>query len=362
MIRLITLILVCLSATACVSTQNVTLDTELNKSFANKTLAVTKRGVPAFAATTSTDVLTSALFGAIGGLNTISLGNKIITSNNVDDPAIYIGDVLSKDFSAEFNATFIDRNDVVLTSENVKKIIEQYDGIDYLMDVRTINWSFVYFPTTWGKYRVIYSAKLRLIGVQQGTVAAEGFCSRVPEKTSDAPSYEEMLANEAFIIKRELNIAANKCINEFKKNVLNLPETPLESIAIPEVSKVIAVSEIQNQIGSTESEYPEIVAGLNSSVSTDFQRAASKVSQKRLYTDSGVLNVMIARIEQVVENPELVTDRYQIDAFAHCVLNVGKSDDSRSEPLLNKVVESGLHKKIKSHAASALRRKARLNK
>ncbi len=118
-----------------------------------------------------------------------------------------------------------------------------------------------------------------------------------------------------------------------------------------------AALELTTEVGSIESAYPEIVIGLNSQVSVDFQRAAAKVSQKKLYTDSGVLNVMIARIEQVVENPALVTDRYQIDAFAHCVLNVGKSDDSRSEPLLNKVVESGLHKKIKSHASHALRRK-----
>ncbi|MGH1428027.1 MAG: hypothetical protein ACRBEE_08805 [Arenicella sp.] len=121
--------------------------------------------------------------------------------------------------------------------------------------------------------------------------------------------------------------------------------------------ETVAIKDIEKEVGSIESEYPDIVVGLNSPVSTDFQRAAAKVSQKKLYTDKGVLNMMIARLEQVVENPELVSDRYLIDSFAHCVINIGRSDDVRSEPLLKKVTESKLPRKVRKHAEQALKRK-----
>ena len=62
--------------------------------------------------------------------------------------------------------------------------------------VRTVNWSFAYFPTDWNSYRVIYSAKLRLTDTRNRKVLAEGFCARIPEKSDSAPGYEELLADQ----------------------------------------------------------------------------------------------------------------------------------------------------------------------
>jgi hypothetical protein len=49
---------------------------------------------------------------------------------------------------------------------------------------------------------------------------AEGFCSRVPDQTPNSPTYEELLANNAERLKRELKEAADFCIGDFKTKVL----------------------------------------------------------------------------------------------------------------------------------------------
>lgn len=122
------------------------------------------------------------------------------------------------------------------------------------------------------------------------------------------------------------------------------------------VDEKAAEVERSKNSSSLQSAYPEIVTGLNSSVSKEFQQAAQTAHKKKFYTDGGVLNAMIARTEQALENPNLVADKIQIDAFAYCMISFGRSNDSRIEPLLNKVVQSQLPRKMRSHAISALKR------
>ncbi len=88
--------------------------------------------------------------------------------------------------------------------------------------MQTINWSFGYFPTDWNSYRVMYSAKAQLLERSTGKVVAEGFCSRVPEATEDAPSHETLLADNAAVLKRELNLAADECIATLKATMLRI--------------------------------------------------------------------------------------------------------------------------------------------
>ena len=68
---------------------------------------------------------------------------------------------------------------------------------------------------------------LQLVGdaLRSTEVAAchvEGFCARVPEQTDGAPSRDQLLADQAAALKRELRAAADHCIGEFKTNVLGV--------------------------------------------------------------------------------------------------------------------------------------------
>ena len=61
--------------------------------------------------------------------------------------------------------------------------------------------SYYDFPTDWNNYRVIYSAKLRVVDTRSQTAVAEGFCSSIPEQDENSPTYDELMADRAARLK-----------------------------------------------------------------------------------------------------------------------------------------------------------------
>jgi hypothetical protein len=200
----------------CVSTKTIPMKAETIARIQGGTLAVTKREKPGFAAMTAG----KAMFGAVGGAAMVMAGNKIVEENAIEDPALRISAELMKGF-ADVNAMSVVSTDGIIAS-GVKptELAKQYSNANVLLDIQTINWSFVYFPTDWNSYRVIYSAKMRVIDTKEAKLLAEGFCSRVPENSAEAPSHDELLENQAARLKQELAIAADHCIQEFRSKVL----------------------------------------------------------------------------------------------------------------------------------------------
>lgn len=210
------LIVVAVLAAGCVSTKNVPVSDEAMTSMNGKSLAVAKRDKPHFMAQTAG----KALFGLVGAAAMIEAGDRIVAENDVDDPAVYIANVLAADLARESGLVVDASLDAVTDSKDVAELAGEYQQYDYLLDVRTVDWSFGYFATDWNNYRVMYSAKLRLIDTRNREVVAEGFCSRIPEKSDGAPSHEQLLANQAQLLKSELSLAAEHCIAELGAKAL----------------------------------------------------------------------------------------------------------------------------------------------
>jgi hypothetical protein len=198
--RTIVLVAGLLVFTGCVSTKMVPLQQGRMASLQGKTLTVEKRERPPFGAITAG----KAAFGFIGATAMLVKGNSIVEGNNIEDPAGYIAKELAGDLASAHSMT----------------VVPAESGADILLDVRTVNWSFAYFGTDWNNYRVIYSAKLKLIDNRSRKVLAEGFCARVPEKSDSAPGYDELLADQAARLKQELRAGADHCIAELRSKVL----------------------------------------------------------------------------------------------------------------------------------------------
>lgn len=205
----------------CTTVRNQAIDTKASASLKGQTVTYTVHKKPDFAAMTPA----KAAFALLGALAMISEGNTIIASNDVDDPARLIGLGLTKSLSAANTAQMITPPASVDGTE-VAQIVAAVKNARFIVDVQTINWSLAYFPTNWTHYRLIYSAKARLIDAQSKETIAEGFCSRVPDETSTAPTYDELVLNAAAGLKRELVVAANECLTKFRTEMLKLPATP----------------------------------------------------------------------------------------------------------------------------------------
>ena len=206
-----------------------------------RALALSKRELPDFAAFT----VAAPMFGLIGGLAAIGLGNEIVRSNGIEDPADHIAKVLSADLGAKY-AVRVSSKLLPIGTNDVAQLSKGAPDADLLLDVHTFLWAFNYFPTTWNRYRIVYTARLRLIDMKGGRVLAEGKCNRIPEETPAAPSYDELLANGAMRLKIELRIAADYCVNEFRPRLLleqrapaapAMPTTEAPAAAAPAIVK-----------------------------------------------------------------------------------------------------------------------------
>lgn len=218
--------------TGCVSTKIIPLESGAIAARKGGTIMASARHKPDFGAMTAG----KAMFGMIGAAAMISAGNEIVRANGIEDPAGYIGDRLLADLASAHVLNVKQRNGLLADTNEPAKLAALYPDTDLVLDVQTVNWSFGYFPADWNSYRVIYSVKLRLLDTKKGKMVAEGFCARIPENTDSAPSHEQLLADNAALIKRELATAADYCISELRSKVLALPPDAA-SVPAPDTSR-----------------------------------------------------------------------------------------------------------------------------
>ncbi len=161
-----------------------------------------------------------AMFGAIGGAAMISKGNKIIRENNVPDPAATIGATLVNDLATKYSLV-IKQPTIQTSSTKTAEIASDYRNADLVLDIQTRNWGFVYLPMDWDNYRILYSAKLKLIDTKKVAELASGSASYDSKKSnSHHPSYEQLIDNEAAGLKQELLKAQSHCITDFRQRIL----------------------------------------------------------------------------------------------------------------------------------------------
>lgn len=218
--------LLCFMATGCVSTKTVPLASK-GSELKGKSIVVVQHERPAFTAMTAGKIATGALFGAVGGAiagaSMVSAGNKIVDENHMEDPAPKVAQGIATDLSVFDDMTVHDAKGVVAKTTEPADLVKLYPGNDLILDVYTTQWMFGYFPTNWSHYKIFYAVKLRLIRTSDNKVLAEGFCNRGNEQSVEgAPTYDELLANNATLLKQRLADESQACGKELKDKVFVL--------------------------------------------------------------------------------------------------------------------------------------------
>lgn len=215
--RASTLLLLSVSVTAIGCATTTPLTPASAATLKGREVTISKRPAPDFVASTPG----KAMFGLIGALAAISAGNDIVNNNGVEDPAPLIGRELSVELARRYGTAVSPNRILVIKDDDDAVTSPSASRADLVLDVSTIGWSFIYFPFSWDHYRVLYNARLRLIDRRTAQVVAEGHCSRVPEETPTAPSYDQLLANRAQRLKDELRTAAQICAGQLRDQVLS---------------------------------------------------------------------------------------------------------------------------------------------
>jgi hypothetical protein len=152
----------------------------------------------------------------------ISEGNALVESGTLYDPANVIASGLAEAIENSYGGSATGQRIVVNTTDVAKIAIAAGNVGNFVIDVQTINWGVVYFASNLTRYRVIYSATSRIIDTAKKKVVAEGYCGRFPELNGSSPSYDELVANDAALLKKELSTAAIECVKIMRVEMLGL--------------------------------------------------------------------------------------------------------------------------------------------
>jgi hypothetical protein len=109
---------------------------------------------------------------------------------------------------------------------------------DLLLEVRTSDWAMRNIPGYWNRYKVHYTVEVKLTDTRDQRLLAAGECvGDDPEagKATAGPTDDEMLANNAAVLKREINRAADRCIALYGSRLFYTSSAgePIRSSAAP---------------------------------------------------------------------------------------------------------------------------------
>lgn len=190
-LKLLLLSLAILLASGCSTIKNDALTVEESAQLSQKTLVLSRYNeLPDFPAQTALNVQ----FGLIGFATAVENGNTIIANNQIADPAYSIAQKLAEGIAAKHQVNVIELELSIALGTEIDELVQQYSDYDYILDIKTLGWGSIYFPSDWDNYRVSYATHARLIETKSKKVVVEGSCSHIPEyeDTNDAPSYEEL--------------------------------------------------------------------------------------------------------------------------------------------------------------------------
>jgi hypothetical protein len=201
----------------CTTVSHTPLSRDASSQLQGRSVSVTRYPMPDFAAFTAG----KAAFALVGAAAMVVEGNSIVKDNEIPDPAIEIGRVLAERLGSSRSMRWVEPTRVS-TSDDIPTLVSASPGADYLVDVKTFNWLFNYYPSDWSHYRVTYNARVRLIDTARKAVVAETLCRAVQGDDANPPSKEQLLDKRAQLLKEYLAQAAAGCGEVLTRDLLQL--------------------------------------------------------------------------------------------------------------------------------------------
>jgi hypothetical protein len=170
---------------------------------------------PSFLAdTASKDAMAGALSfaGAALAINMeMQAGDKLVSANAIEDPAVDIARLVAADYAAARGGAVADTpSDWGAAGA----------GARYFVKVSTSGWGFTYYPLDWNHYHLTYDAKLEVVDVAAGRVVAKASCSHKADPAAERFTYDAMTGNGGELLKTQLKAIADECAAQFRTEVL----------------------------------------------------------------------------------------------------------------------------------------------
>jgi hypothetical protein len=143
-------------------------------------------------------------FGILGVMAMAVEGNRLVRAYGIEDPAATLSEELVESLAIQNRMRTSARNEA-----------------DVLLEVKTINWDFRPYRNDPDDLFVVYSARVNLVDRRDGQVLASGKCRAGRERDGDSATLEQLLADNAERLRRELREAAHECAQRIKGETLS---------------------------------------------------------------------------------------------------------------------------------------------
>ena len=219
-LRLPAILLSILPLAACALSDSQKLGPGGAERLAGKEVHAVREASPLFAAISAAQ----AFSGDIERRRGLGDGVRIVDQNALVDPSLLVEDALAAHLLQRYGTAGAGAAIEFAAGEKpddpaLWTTTRPDDGL--ILDVETRHWGFAYFPTERDRYRVIYVAMVRVIDAGTGQTLAQHLCDkRGPDSADTAPTYDEMLAEQAALLKAMLAEHAAGCIEEVTTRVL----------------------------------------------------------------------------------------------------------------------------------------------
>src|SRR5262245_44682315 len=191
-----------------------------------KVLAVARHPAPGFSAMT----MGKGALGLIGLAASYPGGNKIVTQNEVADPAYVLEQQLAPAIAMNYSMQVRPGPAPIIEGKVEKVLAQDFAGVDFVLDIRTGFWGFTYVPTNDGLYSVSHGVSVELFEVATGKKLASRACLRNTWDHPSAPNYDRLLANRAQLLKDATASLAWHCMDHGAAKAFGIPQEWLPPI------------------------------------------------------------------------------------------------------------------------------------
>ncbi|GGY78012.1 hypothetical protein GCM10011613_23250 [Cellvibrio zantedeschiae] len=200
--------------TSCSSLSHKSLPQSELVKFQGATAVATKYKPENFEILTAGNMAVGGMLGAVLGHD----GNAVVKENDIRDPAVSISAKLVEKFKTTYAMKIVE-SDAVAKKDDLKALVVTYPKVDYLIDVKTISWMAIYYPLDWTHYSSVYKSRLRIIDLNTSKVIAESVCLTNNTTDQNRPTYDQLIANKAAILKAFLDKDAQQCVDNFVADI-----------------------------------------------------------------------------------------------------------------------------------------------
>jgi len=161
----------------------------------------------------------TAAFALVGAAAAIAAGHDIVVKNGIEDPSGDMARQVALAYAAAHGARVADEplpDNHLWTQPKGKDLAAEANGARYVIDVDPPGMTLIYFSLDWAHFDLMFASQVRVIDTTTGAVVAKARCFLKSQKTPEALTHGELLADSAAKLKLLITAKANACATALK--------------------------------------------------------------------------------------------------------------------------------------------------